>query len=69
MKIDDEVLMKCFLIIKLRAPVFLLPKSILDLHHADPVSHILGADSSLEHNKSLHFCHEGEMFVGGYRCG
>lgn len=44
-------------------------KTLLHLHHARPVWHSLGADSSLEHNESLHFCHEGEMPVGGYRRG
>lgn len=38
-------------------------------HYADLVSYILGADSSMEHDKSLHFCHEGEVPVGGHRCG
>lgn len=23
----------------------------------------------MEHNKSLHFCHEGEVPIGGHRCG
>lgn len=70
MKIDDEVFIRVLPHNKAKCPrLKMTTKSFSDLHHTDFVSHILGADSSLEHNKSFHFCHEGEMPVGGHRCG
>lgn len=63
MKIDDEVSSA-----PLSGSFRLSEKIVLDLHRVDPVSCIVGADSSLEHNKSLHLRYEGEMPVRGYRC-
>lgn len=68
MKIDDEVSIRVLPHNEAKCCRPEITKKTSVLNH-DPVSHILGADSSLEHNKSLHFCHEGEMPVGGHRCG
>lgn len=68
MKIDDEVLIQ------------VLPKYEAEcsrheirrnkwLYTTLVLFHVLGADSSVEHNKSLHLCHEGEMSAGGYGSG
>lgn len=65
MKIDDEVLIR----ILPRPDLRQKNNSSEGSHYANPVSYILGADSSVEHNKGLHFCHEGEVPVGGHRCG
>lgn len=64
MKIDDEV----FVIVLPHHKENLSRLWMIKELHTDILLLTLGADSSLEHNQSLYFSHEGEMPVGGYRC-
>lgn len=73
MKIDDEVVITDLPHDGRKTSGFHLFNYFLQSFSMDSLpafcSHTPGAHCSLEHDKSLHLCHEGEMPVGGHGCG